>query len=150
MNFFCQTPSFRSNSLKKKWIHLINIMLLLTLVLSAISCGGSSKTNNIASVRCISAGFDAPGCSNSGVLGHSAINGINVSLIPSSSALANTKYEVDLYEKGALRGTATISWNQPEINVHSARQVGFDLSVAEFAAYHGKDISAIFTVTVHE
>ena len=150
MNCFCQTPSFRSNSLKKKWIHLIHIMLLLALVLSAISCGGSSKTNNIASVQCISAGFDAPGCSNFGVLGHGDGSGINVSLIPSSSALANTKYEVDLYEKGALRGTTTISWNQPEINVHSARRVSFPLSIAEFAAYHDKDISAIFTVMVHE
>ena len=150
MTFFCQTPSFPSKLLKKKRIHLIPVILLLAVLLSAISCGGLSKTNNIASVQCISAGFYASDCATFGVLGHGDGSGINVSLIPSSSALANTKYEVDLYEKGALRGTTTISWNQPEINVHSARRVSFPLSEAEFAAYHGKNISAIFTVTVHE
>jgi hypothetical protein len=141
MNFFCQTRRFRSNSLKKKSTHLIHIMLLLALLLSAISCAGTSKTN-IATVQSISGGY----C---------AINGmtatcINVRLMPSSSALANKVYKVDLYEKGKLRDTTTVSWNQPEINVRQEKPASFPMSQQESDAYYMKDISGIFTVKVHE
>ena len=144
MNFLCQTCTFRNNSLKKKWIHLIYIMLLLSLLLSAISCAGTSKTN-IATVQTISAGT----CYSYSDGGGSS-NRINVILMPSSSALANKVYKVDLYEKGKLRDTTTVSWNQPEINVQTQLTVCFNISYAEYNAYLGKDISGIFTVKVHE
>ena len=75
---------------------------------------------------------------------------IDVLLMPSSSALADKVYEVDLYEKGEFRNTTTVSWSQPEINIHQVNEVTFPESDLESQAYTGKNLSGIFTVKIHE
>jgi len=55
-----------------------------------------------------------------------------------------------LYEKGKLRATTRVSWNQPEINVSSKKLVEFPVTKEEFDAYFMEDVSHIFTVKVHE
>jgi hypothetical protein len=75
---------------------------------------------------------------------------IHVSLKPTSTAIANKQYDADLYEKGILRQTIPVSWNQPELNVLKEKVVFFSCSEDERDAYFGEDISHIFTVKVHE
>jgi hypothetical protein len=76
---------------------------------------------------------------------------IFVELKPTSSAIANTYYIVDLYEKGKFRAPNTlVAWNQPEINVLSVKTVEFPATKEEYDAYLWEDISHIFSVKVHE
>ena len=48
---------------------------------------------------------------------------------------ANTNYEVDLYEKGNLRQSENITWNEPQINVGTTQMIFFLLSTQEYNAY---------------
>jgi hypothetical protein len=72
-----------------------------------------------------------------------------VDIVPSSSAIADEYYDVDLYEKGELRETIQISWNQPEINVKKSKTVNFSLTKKEYDAYVNHDVSHIFSIYVH-
>jgi len=73
-----------------------------------------------------------------------------IELKPTKNAVAQRAYAVDLYEKGSLRGSTTVQWNQPEINVLKEKFVTFPISKQEWDAYHWEDISHIFSVKVHE
>jgi len=74
-----------------------------------------------------------------------------VELKPKSSAIANKAYTVELYEKGKLRETAKVSWNQPEINVSKMKPVKFSATRAESEAYAmERDLSNIFSAKVYE
>lgn len=58
-----------------------------------------------------------------------------VEIKPKSSAVANKDYLVELYEKGKLRATGRISWNQPELNVQTVKEIYFPLTREEGEAY---------------
>ena len=73
-----------------------------------------------------------------------------VGLRPTALAKADYQYKVDLFEKGKLRQTNTITWNQMQIDVKRARGVEFDLTPEEWVAYMGRNVSDIFSVSVHE
>jgi hypothetical protein len=73
-----------------------------------------------------------------------------VNVQPNNVAIANKTYVVDLYEKGHLRESTTILWNQPEINILQEKQVVFHIDNDEYNAYAFKDISNIFSISVHE
>jgi hypothetical protein len=75
---------------------------------------------------------------------------LNVVLVPTSSALENYEYEVQLYEKGENRDSTTVTWNQPEINVSKSKKVSFEITPEEYKAYHGEDISKIFKIFIQE
>jgi hypothetical protein len=75
---------------------------------------------------------------------------ICVDLKPVPSAIANKVYTVELYEKDKLRATTSVSWNQPEINVLSTKQIRFPATREEYDAYLWENISHIFSVKVHE
>jgi hypothetical protein len=85
-------------------------------------------------------------------------------LIQPINAEADKAYIVSLYEKGQLRQKNTVSWNQPEINVHKAKYVLFDATSEEYSAYvdeycvpnlftssmghYPKSLSFVFSVTI--
>lgn len=74
-----------------------------------------------------------------------------VTLAPTSSIEADTKYIIRLYENGALRDESNpIIWNKPEINVQAEKQVYFGLSEQESQAYGFKDLSDIFSIKAFE
>ena len=73
-----------------------------------------------------------------------------VELKPTRYALAETVYEVELYEKSNLRSNTSVAWNQPEINVSSKKLVKFFVTEEEYTAYSEKNVSHIFAVKVHE
>jgi hypothetical protein len=78
-----------------------------------------------------------------------------VGLAPTEHAKADARYVVDLYEKGKLRATSHVSWNQSELNVRTTKSVTFPLSAQEDAAYPwpplaGSDLSHVFSVKVHK
>jgi len=73
-----------------------------------------------------------------------------VSLKPTQNAVANKIYAVDLYEKGKLRDTSTISFTQPEINIQAIEPVLFAASEDEVNTYFMKDVSHIFSVKVYD
>ena len=58
-----------------------------------------------------------------------------VEIKPKSSAVAGKDYLVELYEKGKLRATGRISWNQPELNVQIVKEIYFPLTREEGEAY---------------
>ena len=84
-----------------------------------------------------------------------ALTDLSVGLAPTEQTKADTRYVVDLYEKGKLRATSHVIWNQSELNVKTRKSVHFPLSAQEEAAYPfsiqpGGDLSHIFSVKVHK
>lgn len=75
---------------------------------------------------------------------------IVIDLQPTDIAQANIVYQVDLYENKQFRATATVSWNQLELNVHDTHRVEFPASQDEYDTYSGHDINDVFSVDVHE
>jgi hypothetical protein len=75
---------------------------------------------------------------------------LKVWLKPTTNAIADKEYTVGLYEKGVLRDTTTVKWNQPELNVSKTKVAHFELKQVEYDAYFGEVISHIFSVKVHE
>ena len=73
-----------------------------------------------------------------------------VGLRPTALAKADYQYKVDLFEKGRLRQTSSITWNQLQIDVKRAKGVEFDLTAEEWEAYLGRSVNHIFSVSVHE
>lgn len=71
-----------------------------------------------------------------------------VELEPTTSALPDQKYLVELYENEKYRDTAAIGWNQPELNVFKKKLVKFPITREEFNAYFMENISHIFSVKV--
>ena len=76
-----------------------------------------------------------------------------VILIP-KNAEANTQYKVELWEGNKLRGTTTISWNQPQIKTQYSKTVCFPLTLEEYRAYsltsgRDRDLRYIFDIKIH-
>ena len=85
-----------------------------------------------------------------GIFGTGPPYGLCVELKPTESALANKVYVVELYEKGHLRDSTTVSWNQPELNVLKEKMVILPVTRVEYNAYVFEDISHIFSIKVCE
>jgi hypothetical protein len=141
-----------ANINKKLPIRIIIFDLIATFLLSC-SCGTTVTVVKpiITATQISTKGMNAI----ASVHNISTLNGYTnaylvVLLTPQLLATADEIYQVDLYEKGIYRDTATISWNQPEINVYYDKQVKFNLSQTEEDAYYNKDVSRIFTVKIHE
>lgn len=79
-----------------------------------------------------------------------------VVLKPNNSTKANTTYKVDLLEKGTVRATKTVTWNQPELNVLKEKNVEFPMSSEERDAYPNVRVvgntwwKSIFDVRVYQ
>lgn len=71
---------------------------------------------------------------------------LHVSLVPTSRAEANTIYLVDLYEKGNLRASKSISWSQPEINVLAPKIASFQISYSEYITYQQAENPEMITL----
>lgn len=59
-----------------------------------------------------------------------------VQIAPTSKAIADTSYTVDLYENGNLRAQTIVRWTQPELNVGTPQTVKFSISEDEYDAYY--------------
>ena len=71
---------------------------------------------------------------------------LTVNIRPWSSAVADKGYLVNLYEKGKLRDTSIVSWNQQQLDISEAAVLEFPITSAEYEAYLTQDLSQIFTV----
>jgi hypothetical protein len=74
-----------------------------------------------------------------------------ICVMPSSSAQASHAYVVNLYEKGKLRDSNTISWSQPQIDGREYGTVCFCLSDEELGAYESTptdELREVFSVKV--
>lgn len=83
-------------------------------------------------------------------VGFVGLDRLCVELKPTQNAKADYLYKVDLYEKGILRNTSTITWNQPEINVQYKKIVTFPVTSQEAEAYRWHKLDDIFSADVHE
>ena len=133
--------------------YLITLPLLVLLSVSACTSystssgnnssvnGGAEPLSNIAKVETMSAIPNGWGGS------------LDVELKP-INAKANTTYIVDLYEKGNLKQSQNITWNQPQINVGEVLPLEFNLSEQEYGAYSQASENSsnwwksIFSVTI--
>jgi len=73
-----------------------------------------------------------------------------VGLSPTPSTRVDYQYKVDMFEKGILRQTGSVTWNQVELNINRAKVVEFNLTDEEWNAYVGHDVYDIFNVSIHE
>jgi len=73
-----------------------------------------------------------------------------VGLSPTPSTKADVPYKVDMFQKGVLLQTGSITWSQVELDFNRAKVVNFDLTDEEWNAYEGHDVYDIFSVTIHE
>jgi ABC-type phosphate/phosphonate transport system permease subunit len=74
---------------------------------------------------------------------------ISVLVVPTSYAVANHNYAVELYENGTYRATTYVVWNQPELNVKKEKYVNFPITREEFSAYHMENIKGMFSVKIY-
>ena len=126
------------------------LLLMATIIMVSILVSSCSVINSITSK--INTGGNG-GIATVGKLYIDAVwsnNGgqIDVPITPAKLAVADTTYTVQLFEKGSLRATATVSWNQPQINVATAMIIQFPCSYVEWQAYNGKDLTGTFSVKV--
>ena len=115
------------------------------LCLGAKSCLSSSDSDEIAVL-------DGIGVSPLPELGVEVYR-LYVDLTPTSVAQANHTYVVDLYEKGRLRASISVSWTQPQINVREVAEVYFPLSEEEGRVYSAAaqyDFATLFSIKVHD
>jgi hypothetical protein len=127
-----------------------SFLLIATIVVVSMLVSSCSIVNSITSK--INTGGNG-GIANVGKLYIDAVwsnNGgqIDVPITPAKLAVADTTYTVQLFEKGSLRATSTVSWNQPQINVATTMIIQFPCSYVEWQAYNGKDLSGTFSVKV--
>jgi hypothetical protein len=129
------------------------LFMILTLSLNSLGCGILNSNTTSSSVNNTS-----PALSNIAELEGMSVGmlgGLAVELKP-INAKANTNYTIDLYEKGNLRASENIIWNQPEINVGTTKMVLFGLTADENSAYltatmnNSKWWKPIFSIKIHE
>ena len=79
-------------------------------------------------------------------------DGISVTLQPSSGAVANQLYMVDLYENGKFRDTQTISWDESNLQVSIPTKLIYVLPDSELNTYlgEGKNANDVFSVKIHK
>jgi hypothetical protein len=114
---------------------LVSSCSVLSSITSKINTGGNGGIATIGGLY-----IDAVWSNNGG---H-----IDVPIAPAKLAIADTIYTVQLFEKGSLRATSTVSWNQPQINVATVIIAQFPCSYVEWQAYNGKDLSGTFSAKV--
>jgi hypothetical protein len=96
----------------------------------------STQTPDVVTVESI---YACPTC------GHVLV----VGLTPTPLTKADYPYKVDLFEKGKLRQTGSVTWRQGEIDNKRAKGVEFDLTAEEWESYLGRNVDDIFSVSVH-
>jgi hypothetical protein len=127
-------------------------LVLLFAILSLLPIGCTSISNGIQEISGSPAVLGSQGISVGipPMFSNNWAAAIYVSLKPTSHAVAGQTYTVDLYEKGKLRSTSTVSFTQPDINVQNEKMIAFPATYDEYNAYFMKDVSNIFSVKVHE
>ena len=74
-----------------------------------------------------------------------------VEIVPKNKVKPNISYRVKLYENDNFRESSMVSWNQPELNVHTMKAVSFRATRQESNAYClERDLSNIFSVKIYE
>jgi len=73
---------------------------------------------------------------------------LDLSLTPTSLAIANTQYTVSLYDEGTYRDSTTLSWDQNDLNINYSTDITFPISENEYETYQGKDLTGVFSITV--
>lgn len=127
---------------KNLFTGVLSLVLSLSLLLPSCSVVNKIQGNNIATVGSNDI-YVSPGVFTAWDYA------IFVNLKPTQSAVAGMIYDVDLYEKGKLRATTTVSFTQPDINIGATERIAFPATSDEDNAYFGENISNIFSVKVH-
>jgi hypothetical protein len=112
---------------------LLPITVLLVLALASITCASQKQVAKVGPIAVNVLLLD-----------------LQVNVTPTSATRAETEYVVELYEKGNLRDTSTVTWSTVELNVREEKYVYFPLTHDEVDAYMWKDLSDIFSAKVHE
>jgi hypothetical protein len=123
------------------------LFIILAFSLNIVSCGTTNSAANVI----------PPALSNiAEIQGMNTVGqSLGVALKP-INAKTNTTYVVDLYEKGNLRQSENITWNEPQINVGTIQTLDFNLSNDEYSAYSTASINnsnwwkSIFSIKVYE
>lgn len=128
-------------SQRARWPKKLLVAAVLLLVATAtisLSCDDLFGPEPPAKVGSISWSTDLPG--------------IIVTLSPTSSAVANETYTAELYERGYLCATTTVSWTSGELNSGQVALASFPLTSPEHQEYRYRSSEAladIFSVEVH-
>jgi hypothetical protein len=138
-NWVYNTPNGLVGKLKmykKQFSHLPSFAMLVwlsvVLVVATLGCSILSQSSNVAKIG--KAGMWV-GSYTASWYGELDGRFLCVELVPTSQALPNKTYQVDLYEKGSLRATYQISWNEAELNVQTPKNAAFPISKDEYDAY---------------
>ena len=126
---------------KRLFLMVLCSFFVLSFLASCSAISNIVQGNDIATLG-------SEGISVSGLPIYSSQYVILVDLKPTSKAIAGQTYTVNLYDKGTLRATTTVSFTQPEINVQSDIMLNFPATADEYSAYSGQNISNIFSIKV--
>jgi len=111
---------------------LLPITVLLLLALAGTTCVSQKQVAKVGTIAVNIAYLD-----------------LQINLTPTSATQAGTEYVVELYEKGKLRDTSTVTWSTVELNVMEEKYVHFPLTHEEVDAYAWQDLSDVFSLKVH-
>jgi hypothetical protein len=124
---------------KKLFAEILTMVVSLVFITTSCSVIRSISGNNIATVESIQYQLAFSG------------DGVVVNLKPSSGAVANRSYTVDLYESGRYRATQSISWDSSELQIYTIKPLTYILPDTELEALPGNinDASSVFSVKIH-
>jgi hypothetical protein len=131
---------------RKGYIHKLAVLLIASSIFTIVdaACSPSATTPATPPAPQVATVVSIYACPTCGPV-------LVVGLQPTSLTKADYPYKVDLFEKGKLRQTDNITWYYQEwIDDRRVRGVKFDLTPEEYSYYLGRDVTDIFSVTVHE
>jgi hypothetical protein len=82
-----------------------------------------------------------------------SLPGLLVALTPTDETEADTRYTLDLYERGQLRESTSVMWSISELNAGVTTYARFALNRPEDEEYRyrsSKDLADIFSVEVSD
>lgn len=130
---------------------VVAVIVVVALGYSGIQPFSTYKDNVVSFINQKSSSIPNP-LSKQVATVHDIFVGFTLSLCvevqPTNQAQANMPYKVQLFEKGNLRATQTVTFNQPQINVGDMLLVYFPLTRDEVNAYNGRDLSNVFSAKV--
>jgi|GEM_PF-6197310 len=136
MSLMSRASGGGNRSIHRRLSIAIILLIVATAILSA-SCDSLFGPDPPAEVGSISWSSDLPG--------------IIVTLSPTSSTVANETYVAELYERGYLCATTTVSWTPAELNSAQVALASFPLTSPEHQEYRYRSSEAlaeVFSVTI--
>jgi len=130
----------------------LGLSLIFTSCAAITSVKNDLQVGTIATVESINYKDQITDPNTDGLFETPVINGLDVTIKPTSKAKPSIQYTVDLYESGRFRTTQQVSWTDDELKVFANKDVIYPtITFNETEGYieAGKTLTDIYTIKVY-